>query len=172
MNQTSTNARIVIDGREFLPKPRRQAILATVRRVIASVAEASRRWVFVTFVQEEHMRALNQKWRGVAKSTDVLSLVAHEEHDGGHREAHVDTPLGDLLICVDVARRQADRLGHTLCEEIAVLTAHGMCHLLGMDHERGAREALLQLRHEQALLHAAGVDAALALINRNSDNSP
>ncbi len=172
MNQTNSNMHMVIDGQECLSQSQRQEILNTVERVVTGAQGDPPRWVFVTFVQEKQMRQLNQTWRGVDKSTDVLSLVADEENHGEHQEAHKNIPLGDLLICVDVAQRQAQCLGHNLCEEIAVLTAHGMCHLLGMDHERCAREAQLQLQHEQTLLRAAGIDPALALTNRNSDNSP
>ena len=44
--------------------------------------------------------------------------------------------LGDIVICVDVARRQAQQLGHSLSDEIIVLSVHAAMHLLGMDHEK------------------------------------
>ena len=56
--------------------------------------------------------------------------------------------LGDIAISVDAAARQARSLGHTLKDEIAVLIAHGLAHLLGEDHEAGRRAAVRQAELE------------------------
>jgi len=64
--------------------------------------------------------------------------------------------LGDVVISVHTAARQADVLGHTLEEELAVLLIHGILHLCGYDHERGEREANRMRRKERAILRSLG----------------
>jgi probable rRNA maturation factor len=71
------------------------------------------------------IRALNARYRGKDRPTDVLSF------SGGAEAA----ALGDIVISVEAARRNARRLGRTLGRELAVLSLHGFLHLLGYDHE-------------------------------------
>ena len=70
------------------------------------------------------MRALNREWRGMDLPTDVLSFPSG---DRGF--------LGDLVIDVPYAARQARRRGHPVAREVKILLAHGLLHLLGYDHE-------------------------------------
>jgi len=70
------------------------------------------------------MRSLNRTWRRKDRPTDVLSFPS------GERDF-----LGDLVIDVPYARRQARRRGHALRREVQILLAHGLLHLLGYDHE-------------------------------------
>ena len=62
--------------------------------------------------------------------------------------------LGDVVISMPTAKRQAAALGHSLRDEITRLLVHGVLHLLGYDHERSERDALLMARKEQAVLRA------------------
>ncbi len=64
--------------------------------------------------------------------------------------------LGDVVISVPTARRQAAELGHGLREELRRLLVHAVLHLMGYDHERGPRDAALMARKEQAILKALG----------------
>ncbi|MEM7588790.1 MAG: rRNA maturation RNase YbeY, partial [Myxococcota bacterium] len=162
MRSQLKTVRVVIEGEELVPASQRKEILKQVRRVLAC-AQLPPSWLFVTFVSENRMRQLNKQWRHVDCSTDVLSLCATTQTDASN-VCHV---LGDILICPHVAARQAQQLGHTLSEEIAVLAAHAAAHLLGFDHEQGDESALRQLKHEQSVLRAAGLDDSLALTGRN-----
>lgn len=112
------------------------------------------------------MRQLNKQWRHVDRSTDVLSLCAAAQTDPTAGAQHV---LGDILICPHVAAKQAQQLGHSLREEIAVLAAHAAAHLLGFDHERSDEAARQQLKHEQLTLRAAGLDPCIALTHRHTN---
>ncbi|MEM7589869.1 MAG: rRNA maturation RNase YbeY [Myxococcota bacterium] len=162
MRSQLKTVRVVIEGENCLPQLQRKDILKQVRHVLAW-AQLPPSWLFVTFVSEDRMRQLNKRWRNIDRSTDVLSLSAETQIDAS-RPYHV---LGDILICPDIAARQAKQLGHALWEEIAVLTAHAAAHLLGLDHERGSESASQQLKHEQSVLRAAGLDDSLALTGRN-----
>jgi probable rRNA maturation factor len=83
---------------------------------------------------DARMRALNRAWRGVDRPTDVLSFPAFEA-SAARAAARRGKFLGDLVIDVPCAARQARRRGHALGREVQILLAHGLLHLLGYDHE-------------------------------------
>ncbi len=118
--------------------------------------------VGVTFVLDVEMRALNRHWRKKDKTTDVLSFSAFE----GEFVIGDETFLGDLVISVETAAKQARAQNHGIDVEIAVLVCHGLCHLAGLDHERGELEAEKQLMIEMNWLSCAGVPVSAALAGR------
>jgi probable rRNA maturation factor len=99
---------------------------------------------------------LNRNWRGRAGPTDVLSFAAREEAPPIPAEAGDDPlELGDIVISLDTAIRQAREAGHTPEEEVCWLACHGLLHLLGWDHpDDRALEEMLAL--QEALLRASG----------------
>ena len=88
------------------------------------------------------IRALNRKWRNVDTPTDVLSWPQND-HAPAPGACGEDV-LGDVVISLDTARRQADARGWTLEGEIALLLVHGLLHLLG--HEDETQEGAEQMR--------------------------
>jgi probable rRNA maturation factor len=115
---------------------------------LAGVAPARARGsLTVAVTTDARVRALNRRFRGVSKPTDVLSFPADEPGE-----------LGDIVIARGVAVRQARDLGHSLSTELKVLALHGLLHLLGYDHERdGGRMA----RAEARLRRRGGLEAGL-----------
>ena len=104
--------------------------------------------VSVLLVGERAMRALNRRWRGVDRPTDVLSFSQREGAGGGlHPEL-----LGDVVICVPVARRQAAAAGHCLAAELDRLAVHGLLHLAGHEHEGDPARARAMRRREDAII--------------------
>ena len=102
----------------------------------------------VLLIGDRAMRTLNLAWRGKDRTTDVLSFPLRER-----RFLHIQPEmLGDIVISVPVAARQADEAGHSLTVEIERLLVHGLVHLLGYDHERGHVESRRMKRMEQRLL--------------------
>jgi probable rRNA maturation factor len=94
------------------------------------------------------MRTLNRRYRGKDRTTDVLSFSLRE---GGF--AHIQPQmLGDIVISVPAASRQAIEAEHPFAYEVDRLVVHGLVHLLGYDHERGTREARRMERAERKLL--------------------
>ena len=88
--------------------------------------------ISIAFVGDKKMRKLNKTWRGKDKVTDVLSFTYRAE------------PLvGEIIICLPQAARQAGECGHSVKEEIKVLLVHGLLHLAGYDHEKSAQQAKL-----------------------------
>jgi probable rRNA maturation factor len=113
--------------------------------------------VVLVFAGDAAVRTLNRTYRKKDKTTDVLSFPLEGRGDGGRRH------LGDIIISVPQARRQARELGHSLEAELVYLTIHGFIHLLGYDHFQGHEEeeakALKLLRRERfSALPPGGAD--------------
>lgn len=145
--------------RRFLA--RAQGFPALARR-IPPPARAARgapkaRWVAsVRIVGAAAMTRLNGRYRGKNYPTDVLSFNAPEIFAQAGQ-------LGELVICLPTLRKQARELGHSDRRELDVLIAHGVLHLLGLDHELGPQEAAEMARWEARLL---GPRVAAGLIRR------
>ncbi len=94
--------------------------------------------VSILLADDECISILNGQYRGVDAPTDVLAFSQHEESEEGFRDLRVETPegnlLGDVVISVETALRQAAEREADLDSEIDVLLAHGLLHLLGYDH--------------------------------------
>jgi len=115
---------------------------------LQSVAPARTRGaVTVAIVPDRRVRELNRRYRGKDVPTDVLSFPAQEPGE-----------LGDVVIALGVARRQAAQAGHSLATELRVLALHGLLHLLGYDHERDGGQ---MRRLEQRLRRRGGLSEGL-----------
>ena len=90
---------------------------------------------------------LNRDYRGKDQPTDVLSF-AQREGEGADPE---DPLLGDVIISVETARRQARERGHSLEVELRVLLVHGILHLLGHDHELDAEADVMEAEEGRLL---------------------
>ena len=107
----------------------RKALLALSRmeRLAHEVSDVS-----VAFVDDDAMRELNKRFRRKDKTTDVLTFPADDSYG---EPAQDGRPLGDIVICVDQARRQAAEEKHSLAIEVRYLLLHGILHAFGYDHE-------------------------------------
>lgn len=108
--------------------------------------------VGVLLTASEHMRRLNRQFRQKDKPTDVLSFPSELWSKSYENYA------GDLAISIDIARQNAQRLGHSLEEEIKILMLHGVLHLAGYDHESDNGE---MARTEEHLRRKLGLPKAL-----------
>jgi probable rRNA maturation factor len=107
----------------------------------------------LSLVTDRAIRRLNRTWRKKDKPTDVLSFPAGDLPKG----VPGPKPLGDVVISIDTAKRQAKEHGRTLSDELALYLAHGLLHLLGYDHERGPADARKMAQMEEKLLGSAGM---------------
>jgi probable rRNA maturation factor len=110
---------------------RRRRRLATLIRALAAAKGWVGREVTVVLVDDEAIAAMNERDRGVVGATDVLSYPLHEPDDTGFPTL---PHLGDVVVSLDTARRQARERGVEPWHEVAELVAHGLLHLLGHDH--------------------------------------
>ncbi len=123
------------DGRKLVIFRKRIAGLSasTLERFVLRARRAAhlRETVNVLVTNSLELRALNRRFRGADKATDVLSFPSPEVERSKARRA-----AGDVAISADIARENAGRFGHSVADEVKVLALHGILHLAGFDHER------------------------------------
>jgi len=119
--------------------------LRQIAAMLLQALEQDRAELSIAIVGDKEMRHLNAKYRNMDKTTDVLSFPSEEKLPGGI------ALLGDVIISVEQARRQARERKKTLQSEMATLLIHGILHLLGYDHERSQRQAKIMGRMERKL---------------------
>ena len=115
--------------------------------------------VSVTFTDNEGIRELNRKFRNIDRPTDVLSFPLFD-YTGKSEEPPVDEfvgMLGDIVISLEQAKKQAEEFGHSFEREAAFLTVHSMLHLLGYDHEAGGDEEADMRRRQREILDRMGL---------------
>ena len=127
--------RILIDNRheEMLPT---RPLLQKTEQILSALGYDTHELSLV-IMNDAGIRELNSTYRGKDSATNVLSFSMQEGEFGDI------TPdlLGDVVISVETAQREADEAGITLAERMSQLLVHGILHLVGFDHERGESEA-------------------------------
>ena len=113
--------------------------------------------VGVTFVDDEQIHELNSQYRGIDKSTDVLSFPMIDNGDYSGNDTDEFLLLGDIVISMETAVRQSEMYAHSLRREVAFLTVHSMLHLLGYDHVNGGMEAVRMREKEEKVLNQLGL---------------
>ena len=115
--------------------------------------------VSITFTDNEGIRKLNRKFRGINRATDVLSFPLFD-YEGTSEEPPINElkgMLGDIVISLERAEKQADEFGHSFEREVAFLTVHSMLHLLGYDHETGEEDELDMRRRQTEIVEQLGL---------------
>lgn len=132
--------------------------IAKVARALLAAVDRPGAALSLSFVGDAAMRRLNHEHRGKDRTTDVLSFPLHEPFAVPKRAGpgEPELLLGDIIISVDVAARQAAAYDASLQREIERLLIHGVLHLLGHDHEE-PRERARMLREERRLAAAIGL---------------
>jgi len=101
---------------------------------------------------DARIRALNHEFRHKDRATDVLSFALSEQPpEGGVTNGAAPQLLGDIVISLDTAERQARTAGIAVAERLRALLIHGLLHLLGYDHERSRNDARIMFRREREL---------------------
>lgn len=126
---------------------------ADARVVMAAYGLSEETELSVVLCDDAFIHPLNREYRGKDTPTDVLSF-AQREGEGADAD---DPVLGDLIISVETAIRQAGEHGITLPQELRVLLVHGLLHLLGYDHLTEEERAEME-GEERALLAQLGED--------------
>jgi probable rRNA maturation factor len=137
-----TEVRIRVRGWELLnPATNRDSMLESFRTTVEAILTEtalllSRRGVeiSVSFVEVEKIRELKARYLGEDHPTDVLSFPLFADEDGFRPPDWAELPLGDIVVCPDVARENALAERRSPEAELALLLVHGLLHLLGFDH--------------------------------------
>lgn len=107
----------------------------------------------IIFIDDEEMHKLNKEYRGIDRTTDVLSFALNDNK-------HIDTfinSLGDIFISIPKMKSQAEEYGHSEKRELSFLALHGLLHLLGYDHTLGKKEEEEMFGLQKEILNELGI---------------
>ena len=109
--------------------------------------------VEVLIVNGETIRQLNHEYRGIDRETDVLSFPMYENKEQAASDFFEDIPvmLGNMVLCLDKAKQQAEEYGHSYERELHYLIVHGIMHCLGYDHMVEDEKAEMREKEEYIL---------------------
>ncbi len=148
MQQNTIEVTIDVDDR-FASEVDTDEVVQLIRHVLQAEG-ASTGEVSIWITDEAELHALNRTYRGVDRSTDVLSFGEDKS------TTFVSAPgqphhLGDLAVSYPHVVRQAEEYGHSRRRELSYLVTHGLLHLLGYDHERPEDAEVMRRREEELL---------------------
>ena len=121
--------------------------------------------VSVSFVSNNEIKNLNKIYRNKDSVTDVLSFPLTSED--GTLELNPETgavQLGDVVISLETAVKQAQNFGHSLEREVGFLTVHSMLHLLGYDHETSQLDQRIMREKEESVLERLGISRDVTFV--------
>jgi len=124
----------------------------SARTILADIGEPAAE-LGILLVGNQRMRSLNRRYRGKNRTTDVLAFAVREAMVP-HAPCLTPNMLGDVVIAVPEAARQAKQGQRSLNEELMVLLIHGILHLCGYDHEGSEKEARRMRRRERMILRS------------------
>lgn len=121
-------------------------VRSDARCLLAALGETDAE-LTISLITDAEMHALNRDYRGKDRPTDVLAFAMRE----GARVRGDDAVLGDVIISLETAARQARERGVPTAQEVRMLLIHGVLHLLGYDHERSAEARRMQAMERRLL---------------------
>ncbi|MBA3618816.1 MAG: rRNA maturation RNase YbeY [Actinomycetota bacterium] len=126
------------------------ALAALARHLLERLGVHPLAELSVLLVDAGAMSHLNSQWMDESGPTDVLAFPMDELRPGGEDDGEVEPSLlGDVVLCPEVAQRQAAAAGHPTDDELQLLCTHGVLHLLGYDHaEPDEERKMFALQHE------------------------
>ncbi|GAX91514.1 rRNA maturation RNase YbeY [Effusibacillus lacus] len=159
---TAQNTRVIVEivddyGAEFAFDV--VELLTKAIRAAAAFEQIEAGEVVVSLVDDETIRELNRTYRKKDAPTDVLSFALQESDEEepdilySEDEAVDSEPLGDIVISIPTALRQAEEYSHSLERELAFLAVHGFLHLIGYDHGTEEEEKEMFSRQESILVN-------------------
>jgi probable rRNA maturation factor len=138
----------------FARRVQRRTLAALARRALAAESVPAPAELSVVITDDETVRDLNRRYRGVDTPTDVLSFELANA-DGFVAPPGSARLIGEIVISYPTAARQAQEAGHEIDQELAHLLVHGILHLVGHDHETPEEALAMRAREESLLGYAA-----------------
>ena len=132
----------IVDYVDFLNKEEKRKLGNQIKLILKHLRLTSNKDLCITFLDDMDMRELNSTYRGIKRTTDVLSFP----QDGPDIRS-----LGDIIISVDTAKRHAQFYKISLQREIVKLIIHGILHILGYGHKK-KHDASKMRKKEKELL--------------------
>lgn len=141
-----TNQNILIQIKQDKVNISPEHIIEKIRQILEYLGYQNHE-LSVVITDNEHIKELNQLYRGIDTPTNVLSFSMLEGEF-----ASISNLLGDLVISAEQAQKEALEYGITFGERMSQLLVHGILHLIGYDHERGDEDALEMERKSVELI--------------------
>lgn len=127
-----------------------EIIKNVIRETLVSENFTAEADVSVSLVDNKEIRELNREYRGIDLPTDVLSFPMLEGEDN-LQISDMPLMLGDIVISLERALEQSRDYGHSFEREVGYLTAHGILHLLGYDHQNDEDREIMRQKEESVL---------------------
>ena len=103
----------------------------------------------IVFIDDEKMHELNKTYRGIDRTTDVLSFAFEDNN----KLCYNIRQLGEIFVSIPKMQAQASEYGHSETRELAFLVVHGLLHLLGYDHTKGEAEEKEMFEKQELVLN-------------------
>ncbi|MDO4437097.1 MAG: rRNA maturation RNase YbeY [Coriobacteriaceae bacterium] len=132
----------------------REEICAVVEHVLAAEGVEREVEISLSYVDEAEMYELNREWRGIDRTTDVLSFECDSAFDDSIPECE-PLELGDIILAPEVIAAQAPSFGNTPADECRLMLVHGLLHLLGYDHIEDDEAEVMEAREDEFLRELA-----------------
>ncbi len=107
--------------------------------------------VSIVLTDNEYIKILNEKYRGINAPTDVLSFPMIDDFNNIILSDETELLLGDIVISLEKVDEQSKEFGHSFNRELIFLAVHGLLHLLGYDHENKEDEEEMRTKEEEIL---------------------
>ncbi len=117
----------IVDKVNYLKKEQKQKLKKLTLSILRKLKIPNRKELCITFVNDESMRKINEDYRKINRTTDVLAF---------QQEGPDTSLLGDIIISIETAVRRSNMHNMKLQDEINILIIHGVLHLLGYNHKR------------------------------------
>jgi probable rRNA maturation factor len=127
--------KVYIKNCQRLLKPNQRKTASLLRKALRLLG-LRKAEISILFVNDERMRILNRRFRGIDRTTDVLSFPQNEFISPNAERLTPNVVLGDVVISLPKTKKQAEENGLTFHQELKRLLIHGLLHLTGYDHER------------------------------------
>ncbi len=147
--------KILIKNQQTHRRLNRTRIKKTARKILLLLAQPLAE-VSILFVGDTKMKRLNASFRGIPRTTDVLSFPQYSARELQKKVPglHSELILGDIVISAPTAAAQATAEGADFYDEINGLLIHGILHLLGHDHEKSRYRAAVMRKKEREIFNA------------------
>ena len=141
---------ILIKNQQKIIKINQRKTKRIIKKVLQHLKVDEKTEISVLFTDDNFIRSLNNRYRGIDKPTDVLSFSLQE---GAVKSPEIESNklLGDIIISVEIAQKQADNLNHSIEKELTVLLIHGLLHLTGYDHEEDKDYKIMREKESKML---------------------
>ncbi len=146
---TQTNMAIQIVNQYHGNNPNLLQALKEQGTKLVKLLELEEKKITLVLINDEEMQEFNLNYRGKDQSTNVLAFPVSEDDIKIHPD--MERELGDILISVDTAEKEAAKENISLEHRVTRLLIHGLLHLMGWDHEQGEKEALEMWDYEEKL---------------------